>query len=395
MKTGSLVGMAALASALLAAGPVRSEDTVKIGFINTLSGANAILGQEALDGFNLAVKLGGGKLGGAAVQMVVGDDQQKPDIGRQLVDKMGDLDRVDLFVGVAFSNVMQAIARPVEERRAILLSPNAALADQAGRRCSPGFFAMRDQNDELHEAAGAYAAKQGYKRMYLFAPNYAAGKEALAGFKRSYTGEGIVGEVYTPLNQLDFAAELAQMRAAKPDAAYFFYPGGLAISFLRQFEQAGLKGAIPLIGPSYSLDQTVLPATGDAAVGAMAASFWTEALDNPANRAFTAAFKAEYRRSPSPYAAVAYDTARLIAAALGKTGGKAADRPALRTALATVPFESVRGPFRFGANQFLIQNYYLTQVVRRADGEVALELRGEIFQGHADAYAADCKMKPF
>lgn len=395
MKTTVLSTMATLVSALLVAGSARSEEAVKVGFINTLSGANATLGQEALDGFNLAVKLAQGKLGGARVHMVVGDDQQKPDIGRQLVDKMTDLDRVDLFVGVAFSNVMQAIARPIEERRAILLSPNAALADQAGRRCSPGFFAMRDQNDGVHEAAGEYASKQGYKRIYLLAPNYAAGKEALAGFKRYFKNGEIAGEVYTPLNQLDFAAELAQLRSAKPDAVYFFYPGGLAISFLRQFEQAGLKSTVPLIGPSYSLDETVLPAVGDAALDAMAASFWTATLDNPANRVFTSAFKNEYRRSPSPYAAVGYDTARLIAAALDKTGGKVADRVALQAALASTPFESVRGPFRFGANQFPVQNYYLTQVVRRADGELGLDMRGDIFQAHADAYAGSCKMRPF
>jgi len=185
------------------------------------------------------------------------------------------------------------------------------------------------------------------------------------------------------------------MRPVKPDAVYFFYPGGLAISFLRQFEQAGLRGTIPLIGPSYSLDQTVLPAVGNAAVGAMASAFWAEGLDNPANRAFTAAFRAEYRRAPSPYAAVAYDTARLLAAALDKTGGKASDRAALRAALASVPFDSVRGPFRFGANGFPVQNYYLTEIVRRPDGEVIPELRGNIFQAHADAYGDACKMQPF
>ena len=204
-----------------------------------------------------------------------------------------------------------------------------------------------------------------------------------------------MGEVYTPLNQLDFAAELAQVRAAKPDALYIFYPGGLAVSFLKQFDQAGLKTSMALIGPSYSLDQTVLPAVGKAAVGAMASAFWTESLDNPANRAFTAAFKAEYRRSPSPYAAVAYDTARALGAALDRTGGNVADHEALRAALAKAPFESVRGSFRFGANQFPVQNYYLTEIVQRPDGTIGAELRGDIFQAHADAYGEACKMRPF
>ena len=394
MRVATMACLGLALAAGLPGGPARADGSVKIGFINTLSGANAALGQDALDGFNLAIKLGGGRLGPAAVQLVVGDDQQQPEIGRQLVDKMGDLDKVDLFLGVAFSNVMQAIARPIDERHAILLSPNAALADQAGRRCSPGFFALRDQNDELHEAAGAYAAKQGYKKLYLIAPNYAAGKEALAGFKRYYKGD-IAGEVYTPLNQLDFAAELAQLRAAKPDGVYFFYPGGLGISFLRQYEQAGLKGAIPLIGPGFSLDRTVLPAVGDAAVGAMSSAFWTDGMDNPANKQFVAAYKAEYRHTPSTYAAIGYDTARLLAAALSRTDGNATDRAALRTALATTPFDSVRGAFRFGPNQFPIQDYFLTEVVRRPDGEVDVDLRGTIFTGHADAYAESCKPRSF
>ncbi len=394
IATMACLGLALAVALPTAPAPARADGPVKIGFINTLSGANAALGQDALDGFNLAIELGGGRLGPAAVQLVVGDDQQQPEIGRQLVDKMGELDKVDLFVGVAFSNVMQAIARPIDERHAILLSPNAALADQAGRRCSPGFFALRDQNDELHEAAGAYAAKKGYKKLYLIAPNYAAGKEALAGFKRYYKGD-IAGEVYTPLNQLDFAAELAQLRAAKPDGVYFFYPGGLSISFLRQYEQAGLKGAIPLIGPGFSLDQTVLPAVGDAAVGAMSSAFWTEGLDNPASKQFVAAYKAEYHHTPSTYAAIGYDTARLVAAALSRTDGNATDRAALRTALATTPFDSVRGAFRFGPNQFPIQDYFLTEVVRRPDGEVGVDLRGTIFTGHADAYAESCKPRSF
>ena len=394
MKRSRVLGVLAAAGLLLAAGPAWAEEVVKVGFINTMTGPWAKLGGDMLDGFNLAVKLGGGRLGGARVEMVVGDDQLKPDVARGLVERMGDVDKVDLFVGVSNSNVMAGMLRAIEDRRAILLSPNTAMADQAGKSCRAGFFAMRDQNDGAHEAAGAYAAAKGYKRMFLIAPNYVTGKDGLAAFKRAYKGE-VLGEIYTPLTQLDFKAELAKIREAKPDAVYFFYPGGLAIRFLWQFEEAGMIGAMKLLGPSYSLDATVLPATSEAAIGAMAAVVWTDTLDNPANTTFVNAFQDEYHRKPSPYAAVAYDTAHLIAAALTKTGGKAGDRVALQKALAGATFESVRGEFRLGPNHFPIQNYYMVEVVRQVDGEAGWEMRGEVFHAHGDSYAGACAMKPY
>lgn len=379
--------------ALLAAGiSLPASAQVKIGFLNTFSGPSGILGQEMLDGFKLAMTEEGGKLGGVPVELIVGDDQQKPDLGRQLADKMVERDRVDLMVGVAFSNVMQAIARPVLDSGTILISPNAGLAEQAGKACDPNFFAVRDQNDENHEAMGQYANANGYKRVYLLAPNYPAGKEALAGFKRFFKGE-VVAEVYTPLNQLDFAAELAQLRAAKPQAVYFFYPGGLAVNFLKQYAQAGLTAEIPILGPSYSLDQTVLPAVGDAAIGALASAFWSERMDNPANKKFVAGFEEAHNRIPSPYAMQGYDTARLIASALKATGGKVKDKAAMREALRKADFTSVRGRFRFNRNNFPIQDYYVGQIVRDEKGRAVLELRGTVFAQHRDAYVDECKMK--
>ena len=314
-----------LAGAMALATPALAQEPIKIGFISTFSGPSGQLGQELLDGFNLGIKSVGGKLGGRPVELVQGDDQAKPDVGRQLADKMVERDRVHIVTGVNFSNVMLALAKPVLDAGAFIVSVNAGPSQYAGAQCHPHFFVGSFQNDTGPEAMGLYLQKKGLKRVYLMAPNYPAGKDMLAGVKRYFKGE-VAGEVYTAFGQLDYAAEIAQLRAAKPDAVFFFYPGGMGINFVKQYAQAGLKTDIPLYGPSFSLDQTVLPGMGDAAVGAFASTFWSEDFDNPASKAFVADFEKQYGRIPSPNAAQAYDTARLIDAALKSVNGKIEER---------------------------------------------------------------------
>jgi branched-chain amino acid transport system substrate-binding protein len=302
-------------------------------------------------------------------------------------------DRVDIMTGVVFSNIMLAMADTVlkDRRDVFYLSSNAGPSELAGRDCHPNFFSVSWQNDNTHEAMGQHMTNAGIKRAYLLAPNYPAGKDALAGFKRFFKGE-IVAEVYTQLGQTDYAAEIAALRAAKPDATYFFYPGGMGIAFVRQYAAAGLVPQVPVFGPSFSLDQTILPAIGDAALGLYTSTCWSERLENPANVRFVAEFETAHGRIPSPYAAQSYDTATLIDAALTQAGGLA-DKDKFRTALRAAKFNSVRGPFVFNHNQFPKQNFYLTQVGKDARGRLVNELRGVIFTDHADVYAAQCRMK--
>ncbi len=238
---------------------------------------------------------------------------------------------------------------------------------------------------------GIHLTNKGVKRVYLMAPNYPAGKDFLAGFKRTFKGE-IVDEVYTAFGQLDYAAEIAQLRSKKPDAVFFFYPGGMGINFVKQYAQAGLKSEIPLFGPSFSLDQTVLPAMGDAALGASASVFWSESFDNPASKKFVADFEAAYGRLPSPQASDAYDTARLIDAALKSIDGKIEDKAAFQKALETVKFDTVRGKFKFNTNHYPIQDFYLAEVAKDEKGRPVTVLKGLIVADHGDAYAKDCNM---
>lgn len=383
-----LAGVASLSVAL----PAAAEDPIRIGFLSTFSGPGGQLGQELRDGFDLALAATGGKLGGRAVEVIQGDDQAKPDVGRQVADKMIERDHVQILTGVNFSNVLLAVAKPALDAGAFVVSVNAGPSQYAGVQCNPHFFVGSFQNDTSPEAMGIEATKRGIKKMYLMAPNYPAGKDFLAGFKRFYKGE-VVGEVYTAFGQLDYAAEIAQLRAANPDGVFFFYPGGMGINFVKQYDQAGLKKTIPLYGPSFSLDQTVLPAIGEAAVGAFAATHWAEDADDAPSKKFRADFEAKYGRLPSPNAAQAYDTVMAMNAALTSIGGRIEDAAAFQKALETVKFGSLRGHFRFNTNHYPVQDFWLAEVVMDGKGRPIMSKRSLIVADHADAYVGKCKMK--
>jgi len=382
-----------LAAALLAfAVNAQGADRVKVGLITTLSGPNAAIGSDIRDAFQLAVKLNGGKLGGLPAEVIVGDDQFKPDVGRQLAEKNLKVDKVNFLTGIVFSNIMLASAPLALENKIIYVSPNAAPSPMAGKDCNPYLFVASWPNDAYHEAAGQHATNRGYKNTYLIAPNYQAGKDSLTGFKRYYKGN-IAAEVYTQLGQLDYAAELAQVRAAKPDALYIFLPGGMGINFIKQFVASGLSKDVPLIVPGFGDDQDIIRPVGEATLGLFDTAHWALDFDNAANRKFVAAFEKEYKRLPSVFAAQGWDTAMLIDAAVRDVKGRIEDVDAVRKAMKAAKFESVRGQFKFNRNQMPIQNYYLRVVSKDSQGRLYNKVLGTVFKDHGDAYVQDCKMK--
>jgi branched-chain amino acid transport system substrate-binding protein len=389
MKRGVTI-LAALAALSLEAGGAQAQEKVKVGIIVTLSGPAAVLGGQVRDGFNLAVKTLGGKLGGADAQVIVVDDELKPDVAVTKVKGLIERDHVDFVVGPVFSNILQAIYKPVTESGAFLISPNAGTSNFAGKQCNANFFVTSYQNDQNDEVLGKYAQDKGVKSVLLMAPNYQAGKDALAGFKRYYKGE-VVDEVYTPLGQLDFSAELAKIAADKPEAFFTFMPGGMGVNLVKQYSQAGLK-RIPFLSV-FTTDESTLPAERDDAVGDLAGADWAPDMDNPQSKAFVAAYEAAYGTVPATYAMQAYDAAMLIDGALKATGGKVSDRDAVRAALEKADFASLRGKFKFGRNHYPIQDFYLVKVAKRADGKYETEIVDKVFSDYADAYADQCSLK--
>ena len=364
-----------------------SAETVKIGYMTTLSGSAGIIGKQMQNAVKLAMEHTGGKLGGMDAEIVFVDDQRKPDVAKQLANRLIKSERVDVVAGVIWSNLLMAIHKPVTRSDTLLISSNAGPSPLAGEGCHKNFVSMSWQNDQTPEGMGKYMQDSGVSSVYLMAPNYQAGKDMLSGFKRHYSGD-IVGEVYTKLGQADFQAELSALRAAKPAATFVFQPGGMGINFVKQWNQAGMNDLSKLY-TVFTVDGVSLPALKDTALGVIATQTWSPDLDNAMNQKFVADYKAKHGGYPSFYAAQAYDTMMAIDYAIGKAGS--ADTEAMRAVLASGDIPTTRGVLQMNSNQFPIQNVYLREVVLDSDGVATTKIIDTVFEDHGDAYAKDCK----
>jgi branched-chain amino acid transport system substrate-binding protein len=385
-RTAVIAGLISLAASM-----TQAQEKLKIGLLTSLSGPPAALGAQQRNGFALGVKTLDGKLGGREVELIVQDDELKPDVAVTKVKVMIERDKVDFVVGPIFSNILQAILKPVTDAGITEISPNAGTSNYAGKDCNANLFVTSYQNDQNFEVVGKYAQDTGMKRVFLMAPNYQAGKDAVAGFKRYFKGEA-ADEVYVPLGQLDYSAELAKIAAAKPDAVFVFLPGGMGVNFVKQFRQAGLADKMAFLS-AFTVDESTLPAQQDAALGFFGGANWAPNLDNPQNKAFVAAYEKEYNAVPATYAFQAYDAALLIDSALKLTKGDTANKDALRAALMKADFKSLRGAFKFNTNHYPIQDFYLVKVAKRPDGKFQTEIVKKVFENYADAHVADCPMK--
>ncbi len=386
-----LVMTVAAAALVGLAGQAQAQEKLKVGIVTTLSGPPAVLGQQLRNGFQLAVKNMGGKLGGRDVELIVQDDELKPDVAVSKARALVDRDKVDFVVGPIFSNILIAIMKPVTDTGTILISPNAGTSNFAGKDCNANFFVTSYQNDQNHEVMGKYAQDAGMKKVFIMAPNYQAGKDSLAGFKRYFKGE-VADEVYVPLGQLDYSAELSRIAASNSDAVFVFLPGGMGVNFVKQFRQAGLADKVKFLS-AFTVDESTLPAQQDAALGFFGGANWAPNLDNPQNKKFVADYEKEYNAVPATYAFQAYDAALLIDSALKATKGNTSDKNALRAALKKADFASLRGNFKFNTNNYPIQDFYQVKVVKRADGKFQTEIDKKVFADYTDPHVKECPLK--
>jgi len=363
---------------------------VKIGLVAVQTGPQAALGTQLRDGFMQGLRHLEGRLGGLTTEVVHIDDELRPEVALTRVRAALERDRVDFVVGVVFSNILAAILRPVTESNTFLISTNAGPSTFAGRGCNPFFFTTSYNNDQVHAVMGQVAQDNGHRRVFLMTPNYQAGRDAMAGFKSRFRGE-VVDEIYVPLTQLDFSAELARIAATRPDAIFTFMPGGLGVNLVRQYRQAGLAH-IPFLS-TFTVDEATLPAQGAAAEGFFSAASWAPNMDNAQNQRFVRDFEAQHNYVPATYAAQAYDGAMLLDSAIRRVGGNLRDKDALRAAIRAADFRSVRGPFRFGANHYPVQDFWLLRVARRPDGRFQTETVRRVFENDVDPWAAECRMR--
>lgn len=373
----------------LAATPTLAKDTLKVGMIVTLSGPPGALGKQAADGFQLALDDLGGKIGGMETEFILEDDELKADVAQSKAKKLVEKEEVDFVVGTIFSNMLAAIFKPVISSDTILISPNAGPSTFAGKNCNPNFFVTSYQNNQNFEALGKIATAKGYKKVFMLAPNYQAGKDSMEGFKKNYKGE-IADEVFTPLGHKDFSAEIARMATSDADALFIFMPGGMGVRFVKQFRASGLADKMAFLS-AFTVDETTLPAQKDDAVGFNGATNWAPDLDNEQTKAFVEAFEAKYEYIPGGYAMQAYDAAMLIDSAVKKAGG-VGNKDAVRAALAEADFTSLRGDFSFNANHYPVQDFYLLKVAKRDDGKFHTSIVEKVFDDYEDSYAGECKM---
>jgi len=334
------------------------------------------------DGFQLALDMAGDH----GIRLVIEDDAQRPELAVQIAERMIQSERADILTGIIWSNLAMAVVPSTVAQDIFYLSPNAGPSALAGANCHPNYFNVAWQNDMLHEAAGQHANELGYENTFIMAPNYPAGTDALTGFKRYYEGE-LAGELFTQVGQTDYAAEIAEIRASGADSVFIFLPGGMGISFMRQYEGSGVD--LPIISAGFSFDQDVLPAMGEAALGVINTSQWSPDLDNDANAEFVAAFEDAYDRLPSLYASQGFDTANLILSAMAEAD--VSDMDAFRAALRAAEFTSVRGSFEFADNHHPVQTVYVREVVEE-DGVLTNRIIGTAFEEHRDVHGENCSM---
>ncbi|HXU42967.1 MAG TPA: ABC transporter substrate-binding protein [Burkholderiales bacterium] len=371
--------------------PVSAQQKVRIGFISTFSGPQGVMGQFMKESVELAIDHLGGKVGGLPVEMFYGDDQLKPDVGVQVAEEMLKKNQVDFVSGIIWSNVMMAVVPVVTGANKIMVGTNAGASPLAGKDCNRLYFSTSWNNDQTPEAMGKFLTDQGVNDLYVMAPNYQAGKDMVAGLKRYYKGR-IVEEVYTKLGQQDYQAEISQLRAKSPKAVFAFYPGGMGIQFIKQYDQAGLRGQLPLY-TVYTVDEISIPAVKDAAVGIYETRYWSPDLKNPANNKFVADYKKKYGKLPVFYGAQSYDGIMLIDSAIKAVKGNLSNVDGMVKEMEKANFRSLRGPFTYNVNHHPIQNFYLLKTEKLASGDIEMRIQKTIFEKHKDSYFQDCKMK--
>lgn len=372
--------------------------TVKIGFVTTLTTGGAVIGKDMENAVNLAMEHLGNKAGSTDLQVIMVDDGFKPETGKQVTDRLVKEDKVDFVAGYIWSNVLLASRKSALDAGAFLISANAGPSPMAGKLCHENFFSTSWQNDQTPMALGEVLNKKGVKSVYIMAPNYAAGKDMVAGVERTFKGK-VLGKDLTKWGadaQMDFSAELAKAKDSGAEALFVFYPGAAGGAFAKQYDQAGLSKKLALYSV-FTVDAISLPklqaANLQGVIGSRTTQQWDPTLDNAANKKFVADFKTKHGTYPSYYAAQSYDAIMLIASAVKATGGNMKDKAAVRKALKAANYESVRGKYSYGNNNFPVQNFYLREVVADAQGTWTTKVVDTVYTNHVDPYAAECPLK--
>jgi branched-chain amino acid transport system substrate-binding protein len=362
---GAWLGACRTAPAPATGGASPGANSLKVGLLLPYSGVYAVLGESITNGIQMYFESVGNTAGGRPITIVKEDEGSQAEEALRKARKLIEQDRIDVLAGTVSTAIAYAIRDLVHETKTIYISANAGGNDLTRGRKSPYIFRTSFTNAQPNLPMGEYVYRNVARRVFISAADYAAGKENVGAFKDTFVAAGgeVVGEVYPPFPNTDYAAYLTQIAQARPEATYSFYAGSDAVNFVKQYHEFGLSRDIRLCGSGFMLEEDTLPAQGQAALRGISGLHWALTLDTPENKAFTQAYQQKFRGDANVYAVQGYDTGRVIVEALNRTQGDATNKDRLAEAIVGVKFTSPRGPFEFDPEtRNVVQNIYAREV---------------------------------
>lgn len=356
--------VAAASAVFCVAAPVQAQgQPIKVGLMLPYTGTFAALGDMIEKGFRLYVDEQGGKLAGRELQFIKVDDESDPAKATDNVNKLIKRDNVDVIVGTVHSGVALAMARAAKESGTLMIVPNAGADAITGAQCAPNIFRTSFSNWQPGYSTGVVAAQKGYKRAMTITWNYAAGNETVKGFTEAFEKGGgkVIKDLTLPFPNVEFQALLTEIAAQKPDVVFAFFAGGGAVKFVKDYDAAGLKKTIPLLGSGFLTDGT-LQAQGESAQGLITTLHYGDNLDTPRNNAFRNKFGVTYKLNPDVYAMQGYDAAQLLAVGLNAVKGDVTKKDAMIAAMKKAKIDSPRGTFTMSPQHNPTQDFYIREV---------------------------------
>jgi branched-chain amino acid transport system substrate-binding protein len=360
---------------------------VRVGFMLPYTGTYAQLGVAIENGVRMAIDQQGGKLGGREIEWFKVDDESEPSKGVENASKLVQRDKVDVLIGTVHSGVQMGIQKVARDTGVLNLIPNAGVLAATRSLCAPNVFRASYTNSQPTLALGKAMMDRGHKKAVWISWKYAAGDEALEGFKQSYTAAGgtIVKELGLPFPNVEFQALLTEIAALKPDAVACFFAGGGAAKFIKDYAAAGLKGKIPLYGSGF-LTEGILDAAGPAAEGIVTTMHYADSLDTPRNKQFRLEYAKAFRSQPDVYAVQGYDTGLLLIQGANAVKGDMSAKPALYKALEGAVIDSPRGKWTMSKFHNPVQDIYLRQVENKENKVIGVAAKALADSG------AGCRM---
>ena len=368
-RSAAVVG--ASSAGLLLPQIVRAQSNkIRVDFMLPYTGTYAQLGVAIENGVRMAIAEKGGKLGGREIEWFKVDDESEPSKGVENANKLAQRDKVDVLIGTVHSGVQMGIQRVARDTGVLSIIPNAGVHAATRGLCAPNIFRTSFTNSQPTLALGQPMVDKGLKRAVWITWKYAAGDDALEGFKESYTKAGgtIIKELSLPFPNVEFQALLTEIASLKPDAVACFFAGAGAAKFMRDYAAAGLKDSIPLYGSGF-LTEGVLEAAGPAAEGVYSTLHYADSLDTPRNKEFRSAYSSQFKMDADVYAVQGYDSGQLLVQGYDAVKGDTSKKSDLYKALEDAVIDSPRGKWTMSKAHNPVQDIYL-RVVEKGDNKV-------------------------